>query len=216
MPAEPDIFLYSLRSVARMTVLFFLTTFLTGCYSVSHLTRVPQNSEAIAQVATSNEGKLPAFVSSISVRKDNGSANAQEGFERRYLGHLQQSGYFSDVISSIYAKRPEPPCVELKLQVNEHEDLNMGANMTKAFFTGFTFFLLTPVLPNSYDFNTTFSLSATWPNGVQREYEASCAAHAYGTFPYLPTAQKFTASKGEATEKCLNSIINQLTSDKVK
>jgi hypothetical protein len=203
------------RSAARISALFFLAALSTGCYSVSHLTRVPQTSDAIARVAPGNGHKLPAFVSSISVTKNQGSANTSKAFDRRFLAHLQQADYFSDVVYSIYAKRPEPPFVDLKLRVDEHEDLNMGANMTKAFFTGFTLFLLAPVLPNSYDFDTTFALSATWPNGTQREYRASCAANAYGTYPYHPTAQKFIAAKGEATEKCLDSVINQLTSDKV-
>lgn len=92
----------------------------------------------------------------------------------------------------------------------------MGANLTKAFFTGFTLFLLAPVLPNSYDFETSHTLIARWPNDIQREYSASCVASAYGTFPYTGAVEEFNKSKGACTEKCLNSVINQLTSDKVR
>lgn len=208
--------LHSIKSIGRTIPLFLLMTLLTGCYSAYNLANVPLKSAAIVQVDPSNQRKLPAFVSSISVKENNGAANVSEEFEHRVLGHLQQANYFSDVTYSIYAKRPEPPYVELSLDASENQDLNEGANSTKAFLTGFTLFILAPVLPNSYDYDTTFTLSAKWPNGINRVYKASCAANAYGTFPYTTLDQKYQAATGDATEKCLNSVINQLTSDTIK
>jgi hypothetical protein len=100
--------------------------------------------------------------------------------------------------------------------VNESTDLNETVNMIKAVFTGGTLFLLAPILPLTYDFNTKFTLLARWSNGTQQEYKASCIVSAYGTYPYRSTVQKFNKSKSDATEKCLNAVINQITSEELQ
>lgn len=189
---------------------------LTGCYAGSSLTRIPENSDKIIRASDANKSKLPGFISSINVTNNSAVANVNDGFEKRVLGHLQQTNYFSDVIYGVYSKRPETPYIELSLNVNENVDLNTGSNMTKAFFTGFTLFLLAPALPVTYDFDTSFTLLAMRAGGAQREYKASCASSAYGTFPYVSAVQEFNKSRGDAIEKCLNSVINQLTADKLE
>lgn len=203
-------------NIARLSFIFILLAILSGCYSSASLRKVPQNSDIITRADTASTGKFPAFVSSINVKSNDTSQNTNADFERRFLGHLQKSNYFSDVIYGIYSKRPEPPYVDLSLDVNENLDLNMGGNLTKAFFTGFTLFLLAPVLPATYDFESDFTLHAIHSNGVRRQYEASCAGSAYGTWPYVSAVQKLKESQGNATEKCLNSVINQLTSEKIQ
>jgi hypothetical protein len=92
--------------------------------------------------------------------------------------------------------------------------MNMGSNLTKTFFTGFTLFILAPVLPNTYDFSTDHYLLATRPDGTKREYKASCAGSASGTFPYAGLVTEYNKMSGDATERCLTSVINQFTSDK--
>jgi hypothetical protein len=199
-----------LRVATRIIAVFSLATLLTGCYSVSQLNRVPQNADALDHVANTNEHKLPAFVTSIVAK----NATINPSFEHKIISYLRRTDGFSDVIYSFNEKRPQPPYVELSFLCDTHWDLNEGSNMGKGFLTGFTFFLLAPVLPVSYDFDTSINLSATWPNGARREYKAFCAVSAYGTFPYATTLKKFNESAGEASEKCLISVINQLTSDK--
>lgn len=203
------------KSIARIIAFVILMT-LSGCYSASELTKIPQNSDTLIKIDNANKSKLPSFVSSVDAKSNDAGTNTSADFERRFLGHLQKTNYFSDVLYGIYSKRPEAPYVDLSLSVNENIDLNNGANIAKAFFTGFTLFLLAPVLPATYDFDANYTLSARWPDGIQREYKASCAASAYGTWPYIGAIEKLQTSKGDATEKCLNSVINQLTSDKVR
>lgn len=189
---------------------------LSGCYSASHLIQAPQGSDTITVNNNASRTKLPSFVSSINVKTNDAGANTSADFERRFLGHLQQANYFSDVMYGVYSKRPEPPYADISLNVNEDVDTNSGANIVKGVFTGLTLFLLAPVLPATFDYSTDFALSAKWPDGTQRDYKASCTASAYGTWPYMGAAEKFKISQNDCTEKCLNSVINQLTSDKAR
>ena len=202
------------KDIARITTILLIFISLNGCYSRSTLTKIPNNSDEIITFNDTNKSNIPGFVSSINAKNDDTAANISPGFENRFLNHLQKTNYFSDVIYGIYSKTPTPPYIDLRLDINENLDVHMGANVTKAFFTGFTLFILAPVLPNTYDYEVSYTLFAKWPNGIRREYKAFCAASAYGTFPYVSTAKKFQSSVDEATEKCINSVVNQLTSDK--
>lgn len=202
------------KNTAKITPVLLILMTLAGCYAGSSLKNIPENSDTIIRVNDANKSKLPGFISSINVKNNDAGANVNEGFERRVLGHLQQSNYFTDVIYGIYSKRPEPPYIDLRLDVDENVDLNNGANMAKAFFTGFTMFLLAPALPITFDFDSNFNLTAMLSNGAHREYKASCGASGYGTFPYASASVEFKKSMGIAIEKCLNSVINQLTADK--
>lgn len=188
---------------------------LTGCYSTSTMTKLPEKCDNIVVSASSSSDRL-GYISNIGAKLNNGAANTNDGFVKKVIGKLQQSNYFKDVSYGIYAKKPESPYIDLSFNIDENQDMNMGGNLTKAFFTGFTFFVLAPALPNTYDFYTDHSLHATWPDGTKREYKASCAGSASGTFPYAGLVREFNKISGDATEKCLVSVINQFTSDTVK
>ena len=195
--------------ITRLVLLCAITT-LCGCYSFSSIGKVPSGSEKIVVSKNSN---LAAYVAGVNVRDLNSAVNTAEGFERRVVSQLQQSGYFSDVMLGIYQKRPEPPYVDLTFNINEKEYPHPVLNGLKGFFIGLTLFLLAPVLPMNYDFETDFSLIAKWTDGTQREYIASCSASAYGTLAsnFIGEATK---AKLDSTERCLTSTINQLTSKK--
>jgi hypothetical protein len=188
---------------------------LSGCYSGSKLIKIPRLSDSII-VDNSGHEKLSCFVSGINAKFNSSGANTSEGFDKRFLSQLQKSNHFSDVIYGVYSKRPEGNYVDVRLEYNENIDLNQGSNTTKAFFTGLTFFLLAPVLPITFDYDVDFILSAKWPNGIRKEYKESCSAKAYGTFPYASTQKELMQVVGKASEKCLNSVINQLTSDRLQ
>ncbi|TKB75922.1 MAG: hypothetical protein E8D46_00805 [Nitrospira sp.] len=196
--------------ITRLVLLCAITT-LCGCYSFSSIGKVPSESEKIVVSKSSN---LAAYVSGINVRAEKSEVNTAEGFERRVVSHLHQSGYFSDVILGIYQKRPESPYVDLTFNINEKEYPHLGLNVLKGVFIGLTLYLLTPVLPMNYDFETDFSLIAKWTaDGAQREYTAFCSASAYGTLGSNFEVEAHKA-KLDSTERCLNSVINQLTSKK--
>lgn len=207
----------AIMMVARLVVILSFLALLSGCYASSKLIQIPDNPDSIAKsVENDKKSKLPAFVSSINVKRNSGSANPSTEFERRFLGHLNQTNYFSDVVNGTVSRKPEPPYIDVNLDVNEHMDNNSVSNGIKGFFTGATFLLLAPVLPAEYGFDTSFTLHARWATGIEKAYKASCAASASGTFPYQEAKKEFNAAIGNCTERCLNSVLNQLTSDRIQ
>lgn len=201
------------KMVTKITGIFLVTIALNGCYSYSSMTKTPEFSDNVVSSKDSKSDKI-CYVSDINVKLNNGVANTNDGFVKRVIGKLQQSNYCKDVTYGLYAKKPDTPYYDLKFTIEENRDMNMGGNLTKAFFTGFTLFLLAPALPNTYDFYTDHYLQAALPDGTKREYKASCAGSASGTFPYTGLVTEYNKITGDATERCLISVINQFTAEK--
>lgn len=202
--------------ITKFIGIVMATITISGCYSYSSMTKLPEKSDNIFVSSNGSNSDNIGYVSSIDVKLNDGPANANDGFVKRVISKLQKTNYFKEVSCGPYAKKPEFPYIDLSFNIDETQDMNMGGNMTKAFFTGLTLFVLAPVLPNTYDFNTNYYLQATWPNGTKREYRASCEGSASGTFPYTGLVQEYRKMSGDATEKCMTSVINQFTSDNVK
>ena len=194
--------------------IFLVTIALNGCYSYTSMTKTPEFSDNVVVTSKDIKSVKIGYVSDIKVKLNNGVANTSDGFVKRVVGKLQQSNYFKDATYGLYTKQPDTPFYDLYFTIEENNDMNMGVNLIKGFFTGATFFLLAPVLPNTYDFNTDHYLQATRPDGTKREYKASCAGSASGTFPYTGLVKEYTKMTGDATERCLISVINQFTADK--
>lgn len=179
---------------------------LTGCYSGYKMTKAPQMSEDVA-IHSNNGEKIPLHVSSITVKDKNLAA----GFEGRLLSRLNKTSIYKDVTYGVYSRRPEGRYIDASLSIDENSDGNTSGNAAKGFFIGFTFFTLTPVLPLTADFSSVYDLAVVWPNGVRKSYQAVCAAHAYGTLFQAQSA--FTTASGEIADKCLNSLVNQMSAD---
>lgn len=188
--------------IISMSILF------SGCYSGYKLTKTPTESKSISRSFSKVDDKSPVlFVSGVTVKGD----NLAEGFDKRLLGKLNETGLFKEVIYGVYARKPSPPFLDARLDVEESADNHSTGNGVKGFFIGFTFFLLTPALPLTMDFSQDFSLEVTWPNGQRRNYTAACAGEAYGTL--TQAAEAFKKMPGEVTDVCLNSVINQMSAD---
>ena len=200
--------------ITKILGIFLVSTALNGCYSYSSMTKTPKFSDNVVVSSKDSKRDKICYVSNVNVKLNNGVGNVNDGFVKRVIGKLQQSNYFEDVTCGLYAKKPDTSFYDLNFTIEENPDMNTGGNLTKAFFTGFTLFLLAPVLPGTYDFYTDHYLQATRPDGTKREYKASCAGSASGTFPYAGLVKEYQKITGDATERCLNSVINQFTADK--
>lgn len=150
------------------------------------------------------------FVSGVSVKGD----NPAEGFDKRFLAKLNETGLFKEVVYGVYARRPNPPFIDAKLNVEETVDPHSVGNAFKGFFTGFTFFLLAPALPINLDYSTEYTLEVIWPNTQRRQYTANCAGDAYGTL--FQAREVFAKMPGAVTDACLTSVINQMGADYVR
>jgi hypothetical protein len=151
------------------------------------------------------------YVSNIDAKFNNSVTNVNTGFTNRVIEKLQQSNYCKEVFYGLH--KPDKLFYDLRFNIEENQDLNTGSNITKAIFTGLTLFLLAPALPNTYDFSTDHCLQVTRPDGTKREYKASCAGSATGTYPYTGLVKENSKMMGDVTEKCLLSVISQFIAD---
>jgi len=197
----------------KVLVVFMASIIMSGCYSFSSMSRVPDLSDNIDVASNDTHSEKIVYVSNIDVKLNGGAANTSDGFAKKVVSKLQQSNHFKEVSYGLYAKKPETPYYDLSFNIEENQDLNMGSNMTKAVFTGLTLFLLAPALPNSYDFTTDHNLLVMRPDGTKREYKASCAGSATGTYPYTGLVAEYNKISGDATERCLTSVVNQFAKD---
>lgn len=192
----------------RILVLFSLLALMSGCYSGYHITKAPSDSKSVNRTYSVAGDKSPVlFVSGVNVK----NSNATEGFDKRFLGKLNETGLFKEVVYGVYSRKPEPPYLDVKLNVEETSDPHSGGNAVKGFFTGFTFFLLAPALPLVADYSAEYTLEVVWPNTQRRQYSASCAGDAYGTI--FQAREAFQKMPGEVTDACLISVINQMGAD---
>jgi hypothetical protein len=199
-----------MKYLSRAIFVVLLAACFSGCYSGYKLTKKPIEADSIHK-SFNQVSKLPVYISSISVK----NKNISSGFENRVVAKLTETGLYRDVIYGIYSRRPnDTTYIDVRLDISEMIDQHTGGNALKGFFVGATLFLLTPVLPLSYDMEGEYLLRVIWPNGQQREYKAVCAVDAYGTLYQLNQAAN--DGSGEATDKCLNSVINQMGADYIK
>jgi hypothetical protein len=187
------------------------TVVLSGCYSYSTITKQPDFSDNIAVVPNDSKSDRIGYISSIDAKHNNAVKNIDEN---RVLGKLRESKYFNVVTYGLWTKQPDVPAYDLRFIIEENFDTHNVANGFKAFFSGFTLGLLAPVLPGTYDYSTDHYLLATRPDGTKREYKASCAGSATGTYPYTELVDESTKVVRDLNHRCLTSVINQFTRDK--
>jgi len=205
-PAEAQGF--RLLVVALSLLMVVLTT---GCYSHISMTKLPPNSDKVV-ASTATTRLFAAYLTSIQVTLNGCPVNMNPTFEQRFLGRLQETRLFSDVVSSIgREKRAEEPHFELVLHVSETQYLHSFSNGIKGFFIGVSLFLLTPVLPNHYEHEAEMTLTVRAPNSVEKEYKARARGSAYATLDRIQMAN--TKVVGGVVERCINSIMNQLLDD---
>lgn len=84
----------TLNRPSIIIAVFLILISLSGCYSASSLDRIPQYHEEILRIKNANKSDIPSFISSVDVTANDAATNTSEGFERRFLGHLQQSNFF--------------------------------------------------------------------------------------------------------------------------
>lgn len=187
---------------------FFIVLSLSGCYSGYKLTKGTGDYKKVNKAYNVDaETSYPVFISSINVRGN----DVNQGFERRVVAKINDTGLFKEVIYGFYSRKPEPPYIDAKLDVSESMNDHAGSNAAKGFFIGASLWLLTPALPLNYDYTTEFDLDVVWPNNQRRSYKAECAGEAWGTLDQARNA--LAKLPGEVTEACLTSIANQMGAD---
>jgi hypothetical protein len=190
---------------------FLLIILFSGCYQSVSMKTSPPYSDALL----SNQSAKPlpaAYLMSIQVEVNGSSSNVNPTFEQRFVGRLQESGIFSDVVGILgRERRSEEPHYNMFLKASEVQHFDRGGNFIKGFFVGLSLFVLSPVLPYDYGHEVNMTLTVQKPNGVKKQYSATAETSAIFTMTHQMTAMQKAA--GDAMEKCIISVVNQLAAD---
>jgi hypothetical protein len=193
------------------SIVFFMAIPLTGCYQSISLKTAPPYSDALL----SNQAAKPlpaAYLMSIQADVDGTYSNINATFEQRFVGRLQESGVFSDVVGILgREKRSNEPHYNLFLKISEIQHFDRAGNIIKAVFVGASLYVLSPILPFDYGHEVKMTLTVQKPNGIKKEYVATAETSALYTLTHQQTA--IPKAMGDATEKCIISVVNQLAVD---
>ena len=114
-------------------------------------------------------------------------------------------------VNDMPATKPDK-YISFVLESDENQETNQGANAVKGFFIGATFFLLTPVIPLSYDFESDMHLLATRGDGKAKQYSAKGKGSASYQL-YANAAMAGQEVRAKVTNNNINSLMNQLSLD---
>ena len=190
-------------------------TGLSGC--TLHWTDIdlkPDGADAISIAKHSNENAVLsclAIMGDLKVKSNGHEVNASSEFQKRFMVHIKDTNIFSSVAQDMPAIKPDK-YVSFVLESDENQESNQGANAVKGFFIGATFFLLTPVIPLSYDFESDMHLIAARGDGKTKQYSAKGKGSASYQL-YANAAMAGQEVRAEVTNNNINSLMSQLTLD---
>jgi hypothetical protein len=136
--------------------------------------------------------------------------NDVEKTNLKVINRFQKKLYETNLFSAVNTEMPfnaPSEFVRLSLYVNNREDLHLGSRMVKSFFIASTLFLLSPVLPLTYDFGQNIELEVERPDGKTKRYVAS----GNGTVKNHALANpvpKWTELYWKVSINNINSIVN--------
>src|SRR5262249_32904091 len=125
-------------------------------------------SESLRSVSTG--GSARARLGSVKVFLNGSETIPNKDFVANVESKLRETGLFNQVSPELPEGRP---VFNLSLTARERVDPHVGANFTKGFFVGLTFFALTPALPITVDRDLDLTLDANRWDGESRHYRST-------------------------------------------
>ena len=185
------------------------TWFLVGCESVQIRER-PEGWQPFTGVSVDeNRNTRPVgFFKSLRLTIDEAERTPSNEFVSRIRNSFRETNLFLEV--SLEKPAVTYPQVELSLKVTDQLTENRGANAIKAFLSGLTLFLLSPILPQYADLTCEMRLIVVRSDGKSKEYVARTSGTATAGIDLR--AQKYELWS-KATSSNLNSIMSQMIAD---
>ena len=151
-----------------------------------------------------------AIMADLKVKLNGHETNPSLGFQNRFITHIKDTKIFDSVIHDMPSIKPER-YVSFVLESDENEEKDQAVNAVKGFFIGLTLFVLTPVIPLSYEFESDMHLYATRGDGKTNRYNAKGKGSV--SYQFFGAAKASQELISEVTNNNINSLINQLSLD---
>lgn len=200
-------------AITKSITLLFLTLLVVGCSSWTVIKDRPVLSESVSETSMPVQQTQPAFLKDYRGITDGVESNINQDFVNRFLNAVGRTGLFTPV----RAGAPDQGVqryVTMALTVREGRDTHQGDAAWKGALMGLSLYLLAPVLPLQYDFDSQMDLTVALIDGRKKQYTARGSGTAnFHIFANAPRAGQDV--EGQVTSANINSLMNQIIKDSV-
>lgn len=190
-----------------------LTATTLGCTRWIDVVPSSTSSEESVSRSISNNDRVPLVMDGLRMTQNGAPQNPSAEVERRILNTVQETRLFSTLVplggkvASLGDK-----AVTARITFDETIEPHSGEAAWKGFLIGASMFLLSPAIELHYDYAAKATLELERWDGQVKRYEAQSAGTAhYNLFGATPLM--IGELKGEVTEACLTSLMDQLVRD---
>ena len=204
----------TLLSACVLSVAFLLVG---GCAHWSEVTQRPPASAAVTPPPTSDKAPdAVAVVRGCRWNLDGSQPKGSDDFRKMLAAKLREAGLFANVTATdTDSSAGQPRHLAFALTLNEQIHPRAGVNTLKAFVTGISLFILSPLLPMRHGFESEMVLDVERWDGLTKRYSARAEAEAsYHMLAMTKHRLALDGAAGKARDACLNALMNQLVSDR--
>jgi len=184
----------------------------TGCSHWIELA-APTDAAPPTNATVATDARVPLLLETIRVTHNGSSIAPTASLERQVLGAIEATRLFSQHYQSGYTQpAADQARVTVRLSINNLIEPHAGHAAWRSFLIGASMFALAPFISLNYDYGTEMSLEMERWDGQIKQYTATSngSAH-YNLFGANP--QVIEQLKGQVTEACLSSLLNQVIQD---
>lgn len=184
----------------------------TGCSHWIELA-APVDIAPPASATVATDVRVPLLLETIRVTQNGSSIAPPVNLERQVLGAIEATRLFSQHYQSGYTQpATDQARVTVRLSINNLVEPHAGQAAWRGFLVGASMFTLSPFISLNYDYGTQMSLEMERWDGQTKQYTAiSNGSARYNLFGANP--QVIEQLKGQVTEACLSSLLNQVIQD---
>jgi len=184
----------------------------TGC---SHWIELagPTDAAPPASATVATDARVPLLLETIRVTHNGSSIAPPAILERQVLGAIEATRLFSQHYQSGSAQpAADQARVTLRLSIDNLVEPHAGQAAWRGFVVGASMFALAPFISLNYDYGAEMALEMERWDGQIKQYTAtskgSAHYHLFGASPDI-----IEQLKGQVTEACLSSLLNQVIQD---
>jgi hypothetical protein len=184
----------------------------TGCSHRIELAQ-PTDTAPSASATVATDARVPLLLETIRVTHNDSSIAPPAILERQVLGAIEATRLFSQHYQSGYTQpAADQARITMRLSIYNLIDPHAGQAAWRGFVLGASMFTLAPFISLNYDYSAHMSLEMERWDGQIKQYTAASngSAH-YNLFGASP--EVIEQLKGQVTEACLSSLLNQVIQD---
>lgn len=173
----------------------------------------PADTAPSANTIVATDARVPLLLETIRVTHNGSSIAPPANLERQVLGAIEATRLFSQHYQSGYTQPAENLArVTVRLSIDNLVEPHVGQAAWRGFLVSASMFTLAPFISLNYDYGAQMSLEMERWDGQIKQYTATSTGSAhYNLFGANP--EIIEQLKGEVTEACLSSLLNQVIQD---